>query len=71
LTKKEIINVDDLANACVYFMNKKTKDSIINIGTEKDYNIKYYANLMKKIILPNKKIFIKFDTAKLNGIPEM
>ena len=29
----------------------------------------YYANLMKKIILPNKKIFIKFDTSKPNGNP--
>jgi len=67
--KREIIHVDDLANACVYFMNKKTKHFIINIGTGKDYNIKYYANLMKKIILPNKKIFIKFDTSKPNGNP--
>ena len=67
--KREIIHVDDLANACVYFMNKKTKHFIINIGTGKDYNIKYYANLMKKIILPNKKIFIKFDTSKPNGTP--
>jgi GDP-L-fucose synthase len=67
--KREIIYVDDLANACVYFMNKKTKHFIINIGTGKDYNIKYYANLIKKIILPNKKIFIKFDTSKPNGTP--
>ena len=67
--KREIIHVDDLANACVYFMKKRTKHSIINIGTGKDYNIKYYANLMKKIILPKKKIFIKYDTSKPNGIP--
>jgi GDP-L-fucose synthase len=67
--KREIIHVDDLAHACVYFMNKKTKHFIINIGTGTDYNIKYYANLMKKIILPNKKIFIKFDTSKPNGTP--
>ena len=65
--KREIIHVDDLANACVYFMNKKTKHSIINIGTGKDYSIKFYATLMKKIILPNKKIFIKYDLSKPNG----
>jgi GDP-L-fucose synthase len=65
--KREIIHVDDLANACVYFMNKKTKHSIINIGTGKDYSIKFYATLMKKIILPKKKIFIKYDLSKPNG----
>jgi GDP-L-fucose synthase len=65
--KREVLHVDDLANACVYFMNKKIKNSIINIGTGKDYSIKYYANLMKKIILPNKKIFIKYDSSKPNG----
>ena len=57
--KREIIHVDDLANACVYFMKKRTKHSIINIGTGKDYNIKDYANLMKKIILPKKKNIYK------------
>ena len=65
--KREIIHVDDLANACVYFMNKKTKHSIINVGTGKDYSIKFYATLMKKIILPKKKIFIKYDLSKPNG----
>ncbi|MDC1177925.1 GDP-L-fucose synthase [Candidatus Pelagibacter sp.] len=69
LAKREAIHVDDLANACVYFMNKKTKHSIINIGTGNDYNIKYYANLMKKIILPNKKIFFEYDNSKPNGTP--
>ena len=48
-------------------MNKRIKNSIINIGTGKDYSIRYYANLMKKIILPNKKIFIKYDPSKPNG----
>ena len=67
--KREVIYVDDLANACVYFMKKRTKHSIINIGTGIDYSIKYYADLMKKIILPKKKIFIKYDTSKPNGIP--
>ena len=65
--KREVIHVDDLANACVFFMNKKTNHSIINIGTGKDYSIKYYADLMKKIILPNKKIFITYDASKPNG----
>ena len=68
-SKREVIYVDDLANACVYFMNKKTKHNLINIGTGKDYTIKYYAQLISKIILPNKKIEIKYDRSKPNGTP--
>ena len=69
LAKREVIYVDDLANACVYFMNKKTKHDIINIGTGKDYTIKYYAQFISKIILPNKKIKIEYDRSKPNGTP--
>jgi len=66
--KREVIHVDDIANACVYFMNKKKKPTVINIGTGKDYTIKYYANLVAKTILPNKKIIIKYDLSKPNGV---
>ena len=67
--KREVIHVDDLAKACVYFMKKKTKDTVINIGSGKDYSIKYYANLILKLIMPNKKIVIKYDKSKPNGTP--
>jgi GDP-L-fucose synthase len=46
--KRELLFVEDLANAVIFFMKKKTKDSIINIGNGKDYSIKYYANFIKK-----------------------
>ena len=67
--KREVIHVDDLAKACVYFMKKKTKDTVINIGSGKDYSIEYYANLILKLIIPNKKIAIKYDKSKPNGTP--
>ena len=66
--QREVIHVDDIANACVYFMNKKKKPTIINIGTGKDHTIKYYAELIAKTILPNKKIIIKYDLSKPNGV---
>ena len=66
--KREVIHVDDIANACIYFMNKKKKPTLINIGTGKDYSVKYYAKLIAKIILPKKKIIIKYDSSKPNGI---
>jgi len=38
--KREVIYVDDIANACVYFMNKKKKPKVINIGKKKNYSKK-------------------------------
>tara|TARA_B100001123_G_C15305276_1_gene1022447 strand:- start:95 stop:1039 length:945 start_codon:yes stop_codon:yes gene_type:complete len=69
LAKREVIYVDDLADACIHFMNKKFKGNVINIGTGKDYSIKEYANLILRLIIPNKKIKIKYDLSKPNGTP--
>jgi len=65
--KREVIYVDDIADACVYFMNKKKSPDLINIGTGKDFTIKHYAELISKIILKNKRIIIKYDKTKPNG----
>ena len=65
--KREVLHVDDLADACVFFMKKKTKHKLINIGTGKDYSIIYYAKFISQIIL-KKKIPIKFDKSKPNGV---
>ena len=67
--KRELIYVEDIADACVYFMNKRTKESLINIGTGKDYSIEYLAKYFLKILLPEKKIQIVFDKSKPNGVP--
>tara|TARA_B100001173_G_C15990967_1_gene548974 strand:+ start:375 stop:1325 length:951 start_codon:yes stop_codon:yes gene_type:complete len=64
--KREIIYVDDLANAIIYFINKKTNHSLINIGTSKEHSIKNIANKIVKIL--NLKIKIKFDNNfKIDG----
>ena len=51
---------------CLFYEQKKTP-TLINIGTGKDYTIKHYAKLIAKIILPKKKIIIKYDLSKPNG----
>ena len=49
-------------------MNKKIKQSFLNIGTGKDYSINWYAKfLMKKI---NVKLKIKYDQSKPDGMPK-
>ena len=69
LAKRELIYVDDLADACIFFMKKKIKDTVVNIGTGKDYSIRQYAKLLLKIIIPDRKIQIKYDLSKPNGTP--
>ena len=68
--RRELIFVDDLAEACIFFMKKKVKETIINIGTGKDFTIREYANLLLKIIYPGKKVKIRFDRSKPNGTPK-
>ena len=66
--KREVIYVDDLAEACVYFMKKKIRGNILNIGTGKDFTIKQYLNILLKIS-GIKKTKILFDRSKPNGTP--
>ena len=66
-SKRELIYVDDLADAIVFFMNKKTKHTLINIGTSKDYSIKQISNKIIKILNFNLKI--KFNNnSKFDGV---
>ena len=69
LARREVFYVDDLAEACIYFMNKKVKETLINIGSGKDFTIKQYAQLMLNILIPKNKIKIVFDLSKPNGTP--
>ena len=50
-------------------MKKKIKETVINIGTGKDYTIKEYLDKIIKQIIPHKKIAIKYDSKKPNGTP--
>ncbi len=67
ITKREVLYVDDLADACIYFMNKITKDSVINIGSNKDFTINYYVAKVLKILNINTKVY--YDKTKPTGTP--
>ena len=69
MAKREVIYVDDIADACIYFMNKKIKENTVNVGTGKDLTIKKYAELMLRLIIPERKIKIVYDRSKPNGTP--
>ncbi len=63
--KRELMFVDDLADAVIFFMKKKYKESYLNIGTGKDYTIKWYVDFVSKQL--NYKTVIKFDRSMPDG----
>ena len=64
---REVLHVDEVAGACEFFLKKKVKNSLINIGSPIEMSIKNYANFIKKKIDHN--ILIKFnDNKKLDGV---
>ena len=60
-----MLYVDDLADAIVFFLNKKTKESLINIGSGFEKSINDYALIIGKIL--NWKIKIQYIKNNLNG----
>ncbi|MCE5195257.1 MAG: GDP-L-fucose synthase [Nitrospiraceae bacterium] len=69
--RREFLFADDLAEACVYLMEKYSAVDIgemINIGTGKDCTIAELANLIKEVV--GFKGSIKFDTTKPDGTPQ-
>lgn len=65
--KREIIFVDDIADACIFFLGKKIKNYLINIGSGNDKTVVEYANLIMKKFNCNLKI--RFDKTKKDGTP--
>jgi GDP-L-fucose synthase len=65
--KRELMYVDDLADACIYFMNKKTKETLINVGAGYDLSILNYAKFILEKI--NLKCKIVLDRSKSDGTP--
>jgi dTDP-D-glucose 4,6-dehydratase len=66
--QRELIYVGDIADACIYFMGKKIKDSLINIGTGKCFTIYQYAKFIMKQL--NVRMEIELDKTMPNGTPK-
>jgi len=65
--KRELMYVDDLAEACEFFLKKKIKHSLINIGSGQEKTIIEYCKFVIKKLKVNLKI--KLDKNKPNGTP--
>ncbi len=64
---REVIYVDDIAEACIFFLKKKTKESLINVGSSYEKSILDYAKSISKILKINAKF--KTDMNKPDGTP--
>ena len=63
--KRELMYSGDLADACLFFLRKKTKETLINVGSSMEMTIAEYAKfIMKKF---NSKLKIKYDKSKHDG----
>lgn len=65
--KRELMYVDDLADACIFFLKKKTKETLINVGSSVEMSIKDYAKFIIKKLEAD--VQIKFDNSKPDGTP--
>ena len=65
--KREFLHVDDLANAVVYVLENKLKDSLYNVGSEVEISIKKLAQLIQDIT--GHKGEIIWDQNKPDGTP--
>ena len=64
---REFLYVDDLAELCVFLMNRYHGNETVNAGTGKEITIKALAELVAQIVGYKGKI--AWDTSKPNGTP--
>ena len=62
---REVIYSDDVADACIFFLKKKTSESLINIGTGIEKSITQYARFIMKHLGVN--LSIVYERQKLEG----
>ena len=65
---RELLFVDDFADAVFFFLNKKVKQPFINIGSGRDHTIEWYARFIMKHMKVDLKI--KYDKSKPDGMPK-
>ena len=65
--RREFLHVDDLADACVFLMDRYDEASHINVGTGEDLSIRELAEIVRSIVYPESSL--TFDTSKPDGMP--
>ena len=65
--RREFLHVDDLADACVFLMDRYDEAQHINVGTGEDLSIRELAELVRDVVHP--RAALRFDPSKPDGMP--
>ncbi len=65
--RREFLHIDDLADACVFLMERYDGQGIVNIGVGEDISIRDLALLVKRVV--GYEGGIVFNTARPDGTP--
>jgi GDP-L-fucose synthase len=65
--RREFLHVDDLADACVFLMDRYEGAPHVNVGTGEDLSIRELAELVRDVVYPD--AVLQFDTSKPDGTP--
>ena len=66
--RRELMFVDDLADACFYLFNNYSGNEFFNVGTGTDHSIKELVKIISDVVGYEGKI--EFDTSKPDGMPQ-
>jgi GDP-L-fucose synthase len=65
--RRELMHVDDLADACLFLMKNFDDPRHINLGTGEDSTIQELAELVREVVFPEAKL--TWDRSKPDGTP--
>ena len=65
--RREFLHVDDLADACVFLMDRYSEASHINVGTGEDLSVRELADAVRAIVYP--EAALEWDASKPDGMP--
>jgi GDP-L-fucose synthase len=65
--RREFLHVDDLADACLFLMERYSDDLHINVGTGVDLSIRELAEKVRDAVYPEAQL--RFDATKPDGTP--
>lgn len=65
--RREFLHVDDLADACLFLMERYDGPTHINVGTGEDLSIRELAETLRDVIHPRAEL--AFDPSKPDGAP--
>jgi GDP-L-fucose synthase len=66
--RREFLHADDLADACLFLMNRYSEIEHINVGSGVDLSIRELAELIRDVVHPSASIV--FDASKPDGMPQ-